>query len=273
MPRLDRLATLYLTSPLVRLFGPEPGVRVPILMYHSISHNLFGMSHPYYHINTLPSVFSEQMRCLRNAGYRTTGLAEAWAGLSAGADLSKVVVLTFGNGYRDFYTDAMDVLTQCGFSATLFLVTSRIRQTSLRVAGADYLTWRDVRQLQHAGIQFGSHTVTHPVMSQLDDASARREIEDSWLRLRTETSAAIPAFCYPNGGVADISAREPAILRALGFDTALTATTGHASVSAWHSSPDSPFLVPRFGYNGNPALFKQIVTGILRARLAMRLDR
>ena len=155
MPRLDRLATLYLTSPLVRLFGPKPGVRVPILTYHSISHNLFGMSHPYYHINTLPSVFSEQMRCLRNAGYRTVGLAEAWAALDTGEDLSKVVVLTFGDGYRDFYTDAMDVLTQCGFSATVFLVTSRIRQTSLRVSGADYLIWQEVKQLHRAGIRFG----------------------------------------------------------------------------------------------------------------------
>jgi len=133
------------------------------------------------------------------------------------------------------------------------------------------MTWDQIRACEHQSVSFGSHTVTHPVMSQLDDASARREIEDSWLRLRTETSAAIPAFCYPNGGVADISAREPAILRTLGFDIAMTATTGHASVSAWHSSPDSPFLVPRFGYNGNPALFKQIVTGVLRARLAMHL--
>ena len=133
------------------------------------------------------------------------------------------------------------------------------------------MTWDEIRACARRGVSFGPHTVTHPIMSQLDDTSARREIEDSWLRLQTETTAAIPAFCYPNGGVADISAREPALLRALGFDTALTATSGHASVSAWHSSLDAPFLVPRFGYNGNPALFKQVVTGVLRARLAVGL--
>jgi peptidoglycan/xylan/chitin deacetylase (PgdA/CDA1 family) len=133
------------------------------------------------------------------------------------------------------------------------------------------MTWDEIRACARRGVSFGSHTVTHPVMSQLDGESARREIEDSWLRLRAETSEVIPAFCYPNGGVPDISAREPVLLRACGFDSALTATQGYASVSAWHSSPDSPFLVPRFGYNGNPALFKQIVTGVLRARLAMRL--
>jgi len=131
------------------------------------------------------------------------------------------------------------------------------------------MTWDEIRACARRGVEFGSHTVTHPIMSQLDDASVRREIEDSWLRLREETSAAVPAFCYPNGGVSDISPREPSVLRALGFDTAVTATSGHASISSWHSSADSPFLVPRFGYNGNPALFKQIVTGVLRARLAI----
>lgn len=133
------------------------------------------------------------------------------------------------------------------------------------------MTWDEIRACARQGVSFGSHTMTHPIMSQLDDASARREIEGSWVQLRAETSAAVPIFCYPNGGVGDISVREPANLRALGFDAAVTATTGYASVALWHSSADTPFLLPRFGYNGNPALFKQIVTGMLRARLALRL--
>jgi peptidoglycan/xylan/chitin deacetylase (PgdA/CDA1 family) len=106
MPRFDRLATLYLSFPLTCFLGPRQRTRVPILMYHSISDHLFGMSHPYYHINTLPEVFSQQMRWLRNRGYRAVDLAEAWAGLQVGDDLSKTVVLTFDDGYRDFYTDA-----------------------------------------------------------------------------------------------------------------------------------------------------------------------
>src|SRR5258708_38323605 len=116
MPRFDRMTTLCLSFPLARVLGPRQGTRVPILMYHSISDNLFGMSHPYYHINTRPAVFAAQMHWLRAAGYRTVGLAEAWVGLRDGAVLSRAVVLTFGDGYHDFYTDAMDVLTQCGFS-------------------------------------------------------------------------------------------------------------------------------------------------------------
>src|SRR5262249_54143959 len=168
MPRLDRLATLYLTSPLVYLLGPRSGSRVPILMYHSISHNLFGRSHPFYQINTKPEVFSEQMRWLRSEGYRSMDIQNAWASLRSGADLQKTFVLTFDDGYRDFYTEGFDILKQCGFSATLFLATDRIRRCPARYEGVDYLTWRDVRELHKEGFQFGSHTVTHPDLRSLE---------------------------------------------------------------------------------------------------------
>jgi peptidoglycan/xylan/chitin deacetylase (PgdA/CDA1 family) len=197
MLRLDRFAAVYLTTPLVRLVGSMAGTRVPILMYHSISDNLFGMSHPYYHINTRPAVFAAQMHWLRAAGYRTVGLAEAWAGLRDGADLSKVVVLTFGNGYRDFYTDAMDVLTQCGFSATIFLVTDRIGQTATRVEGADYLTWQEVKILAQAGIRFGSHTVTHPDLRSTNPEQLEYELGRSKEVIEQNIGGPVDSFSYP----------------------------------------------------------------------------
>ena len=182
---------------MVRFWGPKAGAHVPILMYHSISNNLFGMSHPYYHINTLPAVFSEQMRWLRNAGYRTVGLAEAWAGLASEADLSNAVVLTFANGYRDFYTDAIEVLTQCGFSATMFLATDRIRRTSIRMEGADYLTWREVKLLRQAGIQFGSHTVTHPDLRSSCPDQIEYELGHSKEVIEQNLGVPVDSFSYP----------------------------------------------------------------------------
>jgi peptidoglycan/xylan/chitin deacetylase (PgdA/CDA1 family) len=136
-------------------------------MYHSISDNFFGMSHPYYHINTSPEVFSLQMRWLRHEGYRTIDLREAWAGLEAGSDMSRTVVVTFDDGYRDFFTTGIDVMKQCGYSATIFLATDRIQNVPVRIAGADYLTWNEVRELHAQGIRFGSHTVSHPDLRSL----------------------------------------------------------------------------------------------------------
>jgi peptidoglycan/xylan/chitin deacetylase (PgdA/CDA1 family) len=197
MPRLDRLATLCLAHPASRLLRFAAGSRVPILMYHSISDNLFAKSHPYYQINTSPPVFARQMRWLRQNGYRTMDLPEMLAAMQAGQDLSKVVVITFDDGYQDFYTDGLAVMKQCGFTATIFLATNRIQDVSVRVEGADYLTWREVRELYAQGIQFGSHTVTHPDLRSLGPEQIDYELGYSKEIIEQKLSAPVTSFSYP----------------------------------------------------------------------------
>ena len=131
------------------------------------------------------------------------------------------------------------------------------------------MTWDQIRSCASLGVKFGPHTVNHPIMSQLDDDAAKWEIKSSWERLTEQTSAAVPVFCYPNGGIADISRREVVNLRTLGLESAVTAAPGYASVSHWHASADAPYLLPRFGYNGNASLFRQVVTGVIRVRMAI----
>src|SRR5258705_6183864 len=114
MPRLDRLPTLCVGHPVSRLFGPKSGSRVPILMYHSISDNLFAKSHPYYQINTLPDVFASQMRWLRRSGYRTMDLPEMLAGMETWHDLFKIFGISFYDGSIESFTYAHAVLKQCG---------------------------------------------------------------------------------------------------------------------------------------------------------------
>jgi len=197
MPRMDRLITLYLCSPILKVIGRTQGSCVPILTYHSISNNLFGHSHPYYQINTPPAVFSQQMRWLRAEGYRTIDLSQLLDPLAAGDDLSKKVVITFDDGYRDFYTDGFAIMRQCGFSATIFLATDRIRQTPLRHEGVDYLTWNDVRELHTEGIKFGSHTVTHPDLRSMEPEQIDYEIGYSKEVIEQQIGQAVESFSYP----------------------------------------------------------------------------
>ena len=246
MPRFDRLTTLFLSLPLARVLGPRPGTRVPILMYHSISDNLFGMSHPYYHINTLPEVFSQQMRWLRNSGYRTVGLGEAWEGLTTGADLSKTVVITFDDGYRDFYTDAMDVIKQCGFTATIFLATDRIRATPARIEGADYLTWSDVRELHAEGIRFGSHTVSHPDLRSLGPDQIEYEVGHSKEAIEQHLGIPVETFSYPFGFPEEdknFTRFLEDLLSNLGFDYGVSTILGRASRMS------NRFFLPRLPVN------------------------
>jgi peptidoglycan/xylan/chitin deacetylase (PgdA/CDA1 family) len=260
MPRFDRMTTLYLSLPLTRLVGPRQSTRVPILMYHSISDNLFGMSHPYYHINTSAEVFSHQMRWLKHKGFRTLSLGEAWKRLESGEDLSKEVVITFDDGYRDFYTDAMDILKQCGFIATIFLVTDRIRNTAARIEGADYLTWSEVRELRGEGIRFGSHTVTHPDLRSLAPDQIEYELGCSKETIEQELGEAIQEFSYPHA----FPEEDTSFLRFLrdllenqGFEKGACSRIGRA-----HRKNDELFL-PRIPVNrwDDAGLFRAKVEG------------
>src|SRR5258708_37257010 len=102
-----------------------------------------------------------QMKWLRREGYRTISLSELFSGFEANQDLTKTVVLTFDDGYQDFYTDAFPLLGQCGFGPTVFLAPDRIRDPSGGIEGAGYLTCQEVRELHSEVIESGSHPVTH----------------------------------------------------------------------------------------------------------------
>jgi peptidoglycan/xylan/chitin deacetylase (PgdA/CDA1 family) len=197
MPRIDRLASIYLSHPLARVIAAVSAVRVPILMYHSISDNLFGKSHPYYQINTSPEVFAKQMRWMRANGYRTLNLTQMWTAMTSGQDLSKTVVITFDDGYRDFLTDGFDALRQCGFTATIFLATDRIKDTPVRIDGVDYLTWGEVKQLHDGGTVFGSHTVTHPDLRSLGPEQIEYEVGCSKETIEQKLGVPVESFSYP----------------------------------------------------------------------------
>ncbi len=260
MPRFDRMTTLCLSFPLARVLGPRQGTRVPILMYHSISDNLFGMSHPYYHINTSPKVFSQQMRWLRHKGYRTINLREACAGLKAGTDLSNTVVITFDDGYRDFYTEGLEVLNQCGFSATVFLATDRIQNTSMRIGGADYLTWNEIRELHAERISFGSHTVTHPDLRSLGPDQIEYELGRSKEIIEQQLGSPVESFSYPFAFPEEdgcFTRYLEDLLGNLGYDTGVSTILGRASLK------NNRFFLPRLPVNSwdDPHLLRAKLEG------------
>lgn len=208
--RLDRLLTLYFFGPLSRFRKPK-GLRVPILMYHSIS-NERETRHPYYWINTSPARFSEHMKYLHDNGYEVIPLSTAVEMIRScpTSDLRpptscscnpqpvtrnpqpsvlstpntrhptpRYVVLTFDDGYLDFYTHAFPILQQYGFTATVFLPTAFIDGKRPGIRGKEHLNWDQVRELYSAGIDFGSHTVNHPQLHDLDWPEIEYELRAS----------------------------------------------------------------------------------------------
>src|SRR5581483_2844399 len=91
--------------------------RVRILMYHSIANE------PRDRLAISPSSFAAQMQYLADGQFNVISLAAACQLLRTGRTLSKAIVLTFDDGFRNFLTNAAPILQEHGFPATVFIVT------------------------------------------------------------------------------------------------------------------------------------------------------
>lgn len=196
--RFDRAGTLYLAAPLLGAVARRQDGRIPILMYHSVADEDESALQPYYWIATTPAQFLRQMTWLHERGYRTASLAAAAGMLQTGeATVEKTVVITFDDGYRNFWQHAFPVLERFGFTATMFLPTASIGDRHEIFNRRECMTWGEVRQAQQRGISFGSHTVTHPQLHGLEPARIREEILQSRRTIEDKTGCAVDSFAYP----------------------------------------------------------------------------
>jgi peptidoglycan/xylan/chitin deacetylase (PgdA/CDA1 family) len=103
----------------------------------------------------------------------------------------------------------------------LAAVTGRPRLPA-EAADERWLTWDGVRALRQAGMEVGGHTVTHPVLANLDPARQRSEIGQCVARLRQETVGPVDTFAYPVGSRAAFDGRTMAVLGELGVRRAFS---------------------------------------------------
>lgn len=129
--RMDRFLTLFFFRPLLGFTSAPKNFGIPILMYHRISEDEEVGVHPYYKLCTPPSRFREHMQFIKDNGYRVVSLKEAADLVSNESSYlpppHKYLVLTFDDGYEDFYTTAWPILKEFGYPATLFLPTGLLR--------------------------------------------------------------------------------------------------------------------------------------------------
>jgi peptidoglycan/xylan/chitin deacetylase (PgdA/CDA1 family) len=261
--RLDRLATLYLVLPFSR-HASDPELSIPILMYHSISDQDESRTRAYFRTCTRPRVFADQMAYLHSQGHSTCSLEEALANLSAGTRAeTKPVVITFDDGYSDFYREAFPVLNRYGFSATVFLPTAYIGDRPLQFKGKDCLTWAEVRELNDHRISFGSHTVTHPQLRELSPPVIKEEIVSSKKMIEERLGCAVDSFAYPfafpqNDPEFKTMLRD--LLRSAGYKTGVCTTVGRAT------GDSDPFFMERLPVNSSDD------AALLQAKLAGAYD-
>ncbi|MFH2044621.1 MAG: polysaccharide deacetylase family protein [Pseudomonadota bacterium] len=191
--RLDRFLTLYFFHPISKYVQNK--FKIPILMYHSISEESEDHIHPYYRTNTSPAVFAEHMRFLSDNDYSVIDLKKLKDCFEAKNKLTKkFVVITFDDGYRNFYTKASPILQEYHYPATIFLPTDYIGKSFQE---RPCLTWVQVRELKKLGYHFGSHTATHPKLYQLSMPKIREELTRSKTQIEDALGENVSTFSYP----------------------------------------------------------------------------
>ncbi len=201
-----------------RTGGMSHTAGVRILAYHRVSPQRDELA-------VTPRRFREQMEHLATAGYRVVGAAEAVA--PPVADDRPTLGLTFDDGYRDVVDNALPVLCELGFRATVFLPTGAIDGThpfAWYERPPPLLDWSTIAELDRdSPLDFGAHTITHANLLALDDAAASREIAGSKEILEGRVGHPVTAFCYPAGLH---GSRERELVRANGFEVAVGAEPG-----------------------------------------------
>ena len=88
------------------------------------------------------------------------------------------------------------------------------------------LTWDDIRMMRSAGITFGAHTMTHPVVSRLLPDRMRDEIAGSKNLIEERLNIRVDEFAFPFGKSRDCGTAAPELLKELGFVNAVTTIVG-----------------------------------------------
>lgn len=174
-----------------------------ILAYHSVS------AERRDNLAVQPHDFAAQMAWLNRRGYRSLTLAEYLRRPPVHGE--RVVIITFDDGYADNYSQAWPILRRYGFVATIFLVADYVGtehvfywdvpKLAAPSAAAPYrlLTWDQIEAMAAQGIEFGSHTCTHPELTAVSPAQCAEEVARSRRDLEQRLGAEVVSFCYPRG--------------------------------------------------------------------------
>lgn len=172
---------------------------VPILGYHRIGESSRG--DPLGPFTVSPVDFARQMSFLSKAGYQSLSLYE-YIAMDAKAKISsrRRFVITFDDGYRDYYLTALPILRKFGFGATVFLVSDWfLHGNDFRESPNPMLRKEDIAEMKQWETHFGAHSCSHPSLPSLSAREAWQEISASKEILEEHLRRPIDFFSYPYG--------------------------------------------------------------------------
>jgi peptidoglycan/xylan/chitin deacetylase (PgdA/CDA1 family) len=203
----------------------------PILMYHRICRD--DEYSPCEFLVTA-SVFREQMKYLARRGYFTPRLSEVLTWNGGAPQMQRApVVLTFDDGYVDNFENALPILQEFGFTGAVFPVLDLSRRTTwwngFSALSAPLMSPEQVRAMEHAGMEFGSHSLSHHSLPRLTDSELAEELTRSREVLGSIVERPLPVLAYPYG---DVDRRVKRAVQRAGYSAALAVNSGPVAIDA-----------------------------------------
>ncbi|MBU2264600.1 polysaccharide deacetylase family protein [Patescibacteria group bacterium] len=163
----------------------------------------------YHHIRPMPSVASStisdraftvspegleaHLRYFKDNGYQVVSVYNLLDYFDTGRPLPpKAVAITFDDGYYGQYQWAYPLLKKYGMTATFFIIVSNVGKPNV-------LTWAEIKAMSDGGMVIGSHALSHPHLSALDDEQLRKELVDSKTILEEKIGRRVNLLSYPAG--------------------------------------------------------------------------
>lgn len=218
-------------------------LKVPIILYHYVEYVKDTKDTIRKSLSVPPNVFVKQLETLKNANFTfitASDLADIMDGKINIPD--NPIILTFDDGYKDFYTDVFPILKEFKVKAVAYVVSDFIDKPN-------FMTASQIKEIAQSGlIEIGGHTVHHGYLKGLPKEEAVLEISNSKEILGKMLGIPIVSFAYPYGAFDDQAIK---LVKDAGFKTAVT------TIQGIEATQDNRYKLPRIRLGqkfGNEAL-------------------
>ncbi len=189
-------------------------ISVPILTYHYIANNPNPKDTQRDALSVSPDKFDAELGYLSQNGFTPISLDTLYGIFGGKASTpQKPIVLTFDDGYVDFYSIVYPILRKYNFHAVSFIPTGLI-------GGGYYMNWNQIKEIASSGlVTFEDHTVTHANLAGLKFDAALKQMIDSKNMLQSQTGYPVNFIAYPYGtsnGSVQAAAKQAGFVGGLG---------------------------------------------------------
>lgn len=193
-------------------------LNVPVIYYHHVQPMVEARAKGKESLTVDNRIFESQMAYLSLKGYSAISASQLTNALIAKSGLpAKPVIITFDDGYSDFYTYAYPTLQKYHLVASLAIPTGLL-------GNAGHMSWDQLKQVLEGGQIFVySHTLSHANLTKVSTKKAQHEIVTAKKQLQQFLDKSSNVFFYPYGAV---NSSVISVLRANGYQAGYTTKPG-----------------------------------------------